>query len=105
MAAEPSCWCVSTTGVELRVRVTPKSSRNELAGLIDTADGPALAIRVRAVPEDGAANKAVALAVAEWLGLPKSMVAVTAGTKSRIKSLTLTGDGVAISKLLTAKIG
>jgi uncharacterized protein len=101
----PQCWRATATGLVLRVRVTPKSSRDEVAGLIDTADGPALAVRVRAVPEDGAANRSVSLAVAEWLGLPKSTVAVTAGTKSRVKSVTLTGDAVAISKLLTAKIG
>jgi uncharacterized protein len=86
------------------VRVTPKSSRDEVAGLIDTADGPAVTVRVRAVPEDGAANTAVVLAVATWLGLPKSTVAVTAGTTSRVKTLSLTGDTVAITKLLTAKI-
>jgi uncharacterized protein len=103
--AAPVCWRANTAGVVLRVRVTPKSSRNEVAGLTHTADGLALAVLVRAVPEDGAANKAVALAVAMWFGLPKSTVAVTAGGKSRVKSVTLTGDVVAITKLLTAKIG
>lgn len=103
--AAPVCWRATATEVVLRVRVTPKSSRDAVAGLTETADGPALAVRVRAVPEDGAANTAVALAVATWLGLPKSTVQVTAGTKSRVKSVTLTGDVVAITKLLTAKIG
>jgi uncharacterized protein len=98
------CWRQTAAGIVLRVRVTPKSSRDDVAGLTDTADGPALAVRVRAVPEDGAANQAVALAVAAWLGLPKSTVAVTAGTKSRVKNVTLTGDAVGLTKLLTAKI-
>jgi uncharacterized protein len=100
---QPLCWRAAAAGLVLRVRVTPKSSCDEVAGLTDTADGPAIAVRVRAVPEDGAANKAVALAVAAWLGLPKSTVAVTAGTKSRVKTVTLTGDAVAITKRLTAK--
>jgi uncharacterized protein len=99
-----ACWRATTTGVTLRVRVTPKSSRDEVAGVMETADGPAVTIRVRAVPEDGAANTAVALAVATWLDLPKSTVTVTAGQKSRVKSVTLTGDAVALTKLLTAKV-
>jgi uncharacterized protein len=102
---EPTCWRSTAGGVVLRVRVTPKSSRDEVSGLTDTAEGPAVAVRVRAVPEAGAANKAVAQAVATWVGVAKSTVAVTAGTKSRIKSLTLTGDAVALTKRLAAKTG
>jgi uncharacterized protein len=100
---QPSCWRAIATGVVLLVRVTPKSSRDEVAGLADTADGPAVTVRVRAVPEDGAANKAVTQAVAMWLGLPKSTVAVTAGTKSRVKSVTLMGDVAKLADLLKAK--
>jgi uncharacterized protein len=103
-ASAPLCWRATATGLVLRVRVTPKSSRDEVAGLTGTADGPALAVRVRAVPEDGAANKAVELAVATWLGLPKSTLAVSAGTKSRVKSVTLMGDAATLAKLLMNKL-
>jgi uncharacterized protein len=89
--------------VVVRVRVVPKSSRDEVAGLVETADGAALTVRVRAVPADGAANMAVALAIAAWLGLPKSTVAVTAGGKSRVKSLTLTGDPERLTALVASK--
>jgi uncharacterized protein len=98
------CWRVAAAGLVIRVRVTPKSSRDEVGALVDTADGPALAVKVRAVPADGAANTAVALALANWLGLPKSAVAMTAGAKSRIKSVTLSGDAAALEKLVDAKL-
>jgi len=38
------------------------------------------------LPEDGAANRAAALAVAKWLGVPKSAVTLAAGGTSRAKT-------------------
>ena len=47
-------------GLEITVRLTPKSSRDALEGAESGADGGAwLKARVRAVPEDGKANKAL----------------------------------------------
>jgi uncharacterized protein len=98
------CWRTTATGALLRVRVTPKSSRDAVAVVVDTADGLAVTASVRAVPHDGAANKAVALALALRLDLPKSTVAVTAGTKSRIKTVALTGDPVDLAKVLAKRL-
>jgi uncharacterized protein len=103
-ADAPSCWRLVATGLVVRVRVSPRSSRDAVAGLVATADGPALTVRVRAVPADGAANTAVALTVATWLGLPKSSVSVTAGPKSRVKSLTVIGDPGALAALLAGHL-
>jgi uncharacterized protein len=74
------------------VRVTPKSAREGIDGVVETAQGPALTVRVRAVAEKGEANRAVEMAVAGWLGVPKSSVAVTAGGKSRLKTVLVTGQ-------------
>ena len=47
---------------------------------------------MRALPENGAANAALERLIADWLSVPKSTVAVAAGTKSRIKTVTVSGD-------------
>ena len=74
------------------VRATPKSARDGVDGLTETPQGPALAIKVRAVPDKGEANRAVERVVAEWLGVAKSSVAVSAGGKSRVKTVEIGGD-------------
>ena len=74
------------------MRVTPKSAREGIDGVVETAQGPALTVRVRAVAEKGEANRAVEVVVAGWLGVPKSSVAVTLGGKSRLKTVLVTGE-------------
>jgi uncharacterized protein len=86
------------------VRVSPKSSREGIDGAVETAQGAALAVRVRAVAEKGEANRAVEMVLAEWLGLPKSSVAVTAGTKSRLKTVVVAGDTARLSGLVEMRL-
>lgn len=76
----------------MRFRLTPRSSREAIDGLEDTADGPAFKARVRAIPEDGAANAALEKLAAQWLGVPKSSVTLSSGGKSRVKVLDVAGD-------------
>jgi uncharacterized protein YggU (UPF0235/DUF167 family) len=86
-------WRTTTDGaVELRVRLTPKASRDEIFGREQTADGPAIKARVRALPSDGAANAAIEKLIAKWLEVPKSSVSVSRGMKSRVKVLVISGD-------------
>lgn len=73
----------------LHVRVTPKSGTDRVRDLIETPDGPALRILVRAVPADGAANKAVIAVVAKALARAKSTITLAAGAKGRNKTLAL----------------
>jgi len=87
-----SPWQLAGDGVRLRVRLTPKSSFDAIEGIEATADGPALKARVRAVPEDGAANAALERLIANWLGVPKRDVTLAHGGKSRIKTLTIAGE-------------
>lgn len=84
-------------------RLTPKASKDAVEGLVDTSDGVAFQARVRAVPEDGAANKALEDLVARWLGVPKSSVSLATGGKSRLKSLRIDGDPVALDRILQAR--
>jgi len=97
-------WRVAATGLVVRVRLTPKASRDAVEGLEPTADGPALKARVRAVPEDGAANAAIEKLIAAWLGVANSAVSLTAGGKSRVKTLLVAGDGAALAAAAEARL-
>jgi uncharacterized protein (TIGR00251 family) len=93
-------WRAARAGLVVRVRVTPRSSHEAIEGLEATADGPALKVRVRAVPQDGAANAAVARLLAGWVGVPKQAVDLVAGGKSRIKSFAIAGDPAVLARAL-----
>ncbi len=76
----------------LAVRVQPGASADRLEGRgVDDAGRVFLKVRVRAKPEDGAANAAVEAVVAKALGLPKSAVRVVTGGKTRLKGLDIEG--------------
>ncbi len=70
-------------GTRLRVRVQPKSSKNEVVGY----RGDTLRLRVTAPPEGGRANEAVISLLADALDLPKSQVEIVRGHASRDKRL------------------
>lgn len=93
MSGEPTPWRTGGDGLLVRVRLTPKASRDAIEGIEATADGPALKARVRAVPQDGEANAAVTRLLGDWLGVPESVVSLAAGGKSRVKTLSVAGDG------------
>jgi uncharacterized protein len=76
----------------LAVRVQPGASADRLEGRgVDDAGRVFVKVRVRAKPEDGAANAAVESLVAKALGLPKSAVRVVTGGKTRLKGLDIEG--------------
>jgi hypothetical protein len=104
-ASAASPWMHSREGVVLRVRVTPKSSKDAVEGLEATPQGPALKVRVRAVPDKGAANTAVAETVARWLGVSKSTVSLLSGSTARVKSLAIAGDGASLAAQLARRLG
>jgi len=97
-------WRQESACVIARVRLTPKSSKEAVDGVVETPDGPALQARVRALPEDGAANRALEELVARWLGLAKQSVSLAKGGKSRLKSLRISGDPDALNRLLQDRI-
>jgi uncharacterized protein (TIGR00251 family) len=98
-------WMRSRDGLILRVRVTPKSSRDMVEGLEASAQGPALKVRVRAVPDKGAANAAVVETVADWIGVAKSAVKLVAGSAARVKSLAIAGDGATLEAQCARRLG
>ncbi len=93
-----------TDGVDLFVRLTPRSSADTVEGIATSADGSShLKARVRAVPEDGAANAALEKLIATWLGRPKRDVTVTAGATSRLKTLRISGNAGEIATAIVAR--
>ncbi len=75
--------------VRFGVRVQPRASRTEIAGL----HGDALKVRVHAPPVDGAANDAVVDLLADRLRVARSRVRVVAGQTSRTKVVEVDGVG------------
>lgn len=67
---------------EIRVRVTTRASREQLAGLRD--DGVLLA-RISAPPVDGRANQALCKLIARAAGVAPSKVSIVRGEHSRDK--------------------
>jgi len=104
VSAPARVWRAERGGVSLLVRLTPKAARDAVEGITDTAEGPALKARVRAVPEDGEANAAVGRLVAEWLDVPRKSVALISGGKSRVKRLAVTGDVAALEARIRERL-
>ncbi|HEU0107710.1 MAG TPA: DUF167 domain-containing protein [Vicinamibacteria bacterium] len=74
-------------GATLRVRVSPRASRDELAGERDGA----LVVRLTAPPVEGQANAALVRFLARHLGIAASAVSVARGAKTRDKVLLVAG--------------
>jgi hypothetical protein len=84
-------------GLALSVRLTPKSSRDEIGGLDRLSDGrTVLKVRVRALPQDGEANEALLRLMAKALQLPRASVRLESGASGRVKTLSLIGDAAAL---------
>jgi uncharacterized protein (TIGR00251 family) len=94
----------SSAGVTLKVRLTPKSARDEIVGVEDFGGEAMLKARVRAIPEDGRANEALEKLVARWLKVPPSSVKVTQGGKSRAKQVMVEGDTDALARLIAVRL-
>jgi hypothetical protein len=66
------------------VRLTPRSGQDRIDGVGEAGE---LRARVRAVPEDGAANAALCRLVADALGVPDGFVTLVSGHRGRTKRL------------------
>ncbi|QUS55657.1 DUF167 family protein [Pseudovibrio brasiliensis] len=99
--ADERPWKLQADGILITVRLTPKSSKDQIEKFGVQSDGrPLVLARVRAVPEKGAANKAVAALFAKALSVPKSSTEVIAGSTARIKTLRVLGDPQDLAKRL-----
>lgn len=97
-------WRPVEGGVLVEIWLTPKSAADRIEGVVAAPDGSVrLKARVRAVPEDGKANKAIEQLLAKALNIPKSTVRIVAGHTARAKTLRVEADpqtiGAALDRL------
>jgi uncharacterized protein YggU (UPF0235/DUF167 family) len=97
----PRFFTLRAGGIELHLRLTPKSSREALDGPEIRDDGACvLKARVRAAPEDGKANAALIALLAKQLKIPASRITLASGATSRQKTLFVEGDAAALASRL-----
>ena len=88
------------TGLLLPVRLTPNAAKDAVEGWRTSDDGSRhLAVRVRAVPEKGKANKALIALLARHMRLPKRDVDVIRGATSRLKTVRIEAEGPALARI------
>ncbi|MGN6283597.1 MAG: DUF167 domain-containing protein [Afipia sp.] len=86
-------WRYSAQGIAISVRVTPRGGTDAIDGIETLANGRSvLKVRVRAIAEGGAANRAVTDLLAKALGVSKSSARVLSGATSRLKQIAIDGD-------------
>ena len=79
-------WRFSTQGVSIALRVTPRGGRDEIDGIETLADGRSVVkVRVRAIAEGGAANRAVTELLASALGVPRARIRLLSGGRSTLR--------------------
>jgi len=76
------------TGAAITVRVTPRTAKNEITGILD--DGT-IKIRLTAPPVDGKANEGLVSFLAKVLNVPSSNIEIVAGMTGREKLVTIIG--------------
>ena len=79
--------------IKIHVRLIPNAHKDNIDGVETSADGKFyLKARVRAVPENGKANKSLEKLVAKHFEVPKSSVEVISGATNRIKTVSIAGN-------------
>lgn len=92
-------------GLTLFVRLTPKAAKDVIVGVEEAGDGKShLAVRVRAVPEDGRANKALIKFLAKEMKIPASAFQLATGATARLKQLHISGDAGEIAQRFADKL-
>jgi hypothetical protein len=71
--------------LRLRLHVQPRASRTEVTG----RHGERLKVRLKAVPEDGAANAELCAFLAKAFGVPRDQVSLLSGQTTRDKIVSI----------------
>jgi uncharacterized protein (TIGR00251 family) len=80
-----SCYRTEGGWIYLSVKAVPGSSKTQA---VEIKEGR-LKVKIAAAPEDGKANEELRSYLAKLLGLAKRDVTLTAGEKSRLKTVSL----------------
>lgn len=77
--------------ITISVRVIPRSSRNEISGLV----GDAIKVKLTAPPVEGAANEHLIRFLAKSLDINRARIRIASGERSREKLVAFSGLTVA----------
>lgn len=82
----------------LRIKVIPKSSKNEIVSIQEdsTEFGPQLTVRIKikAAPEKGKANKELIEFLSDKLNLKKDQINIISGHTSQLKLVKITAPDI-----------
>ena len=96
-------WRPTIGGMTVSLRVTPRGGRDAIDGIETLADGRVvMKVRVRAIADDGAANRAVLKLLAETLRVPQANLRIASGATARRKQVEILGDAQALGEKLSA---
>jgi uncharacterized protein (TIGR00251 family) len=95
-----TAWRRDGRDLVLEVRVQPRASRSELAGL----HGDRVRVRLQAPPVDGRANAALVEFLAEAFGVPRARVTIEHGLAGRDKRVRIRDAGT-VAVQIKALIG
>jgi uncharacterized protein (TIGR00251 family) len=90
-------WKETHEGVVISLKITPKSSKSEAAGI----EGDELKLRIAAVPEKGEANAEIIRFLSKRLKISKSKIILISGETSRHKRVLIKGVEPAALKTLS----
>ncbi len=96
-----ACYRSEPGAIVLAVRLTPRADREAVEGVGALADGREVAkVRVRALPESGAANTALIKFMAKTFRRPKSAVTIAAGAGQRLKQVRIAGEAAELVRIV-----
>lgn len=75
-------------GIRIEVKVEPRSSRKEIAGVMENG---VLKVKLTAPPVEGEANEQLIEVIADAVGVRRSSVAITRGLSSKRKTVEIEG--------------
>lgn len=74
----------------LRIKVIPKSNKNEIVETFTDADGEeTIKIRIKAAPEKGKANAELIKFLSKEWGVPRAAIEIVSGKTERLKLIKL----------------
>jgi uncharacterized protein (TIGR00251 family) len=87
-------------GIRLQLRIQPRASRDDVAGVLDGR----LRVRLSAPPVAGAANEACLRFLAELFDVPRSAVRLRKGQRARDKTVSVRGDAPTLAARLESAL-
>jgi uncharacterized protein (TIGR00251 family) len=82
----------NSEGVRIRVKVNPRSGKNQLLDLRSET----IRVKLTAPPVEGEANLALIKFIARLCRVPKANVEIVSGEKSRQKTIVIRGLGLSV---------